>query len=183
MSQPKSQQLAALLEEVNLLRADLKHFWAGDNEHVLHEGAGGVLAVIAANGGKTVPQIAKARGTSRQNIQILVNRLKQKGFVEIIENPAHKRSALVRLTQFGLEAKKQFQLTESRFLEALLGNFSEQELVSTTEALHKLRRLTSGQHDKPRALRPSRTARRREPTKPQLSLIEEEEPGLPVNLL
>src|SRR5215471_1342535 len=88
------ERLEALLVEVNGLANRLK----ADSRAALPSASRAALQLLQRHGPQTVPQIARARFSSRQNIQILINRLQQEGLVEIISNPQHKRSALVRLT-------------------------------------------------------------------------------------
>jgi DNA-binding MarR family transcriptional regulator len=64
-------------------------------------GAFGFLRSLALLGPLTVPQIAEMRPTSRQRMQRLADELAAEGLVEFIENPRHRRSRLVRLTQAG----------------------------------------------------------------------------------
>src|SRR6266404_8431927 len=45
-----------------------------------------ILQVLERSGNQSVPQIASTRNTSRQNIQIVVNRLKREGCVELRQN-------------------------------------------------------------------------------------------------
>jgi MarR family len=62
---------------------------------------GGVLRGLRRHSAQTVPNMARMRPVSRQHIQELVNRLHATGLVEFEENPAHRRSHLVRLTLNG----------------------------------------------------------------------------------
>jgi DNA-binding MarR family transcriptional regulator len=64
-------------------------------------GAFGFMRSLSLLGPLTVPQIAEMRPTSRQRMQRLANELAAKGLVEFIDNPKHRRSKLVRLTQKG----------------------------------------------------------------------------------
>src|SRR3989304_186166 len=64
-------------------------------------GAFGFMRSLALIGPLTVPQIAQMRPTSRQRMQRLAEELATEGLVEFIENPRHRRSELVRLTQKG----------------------------------------------------------------------------------
>jgi DNA-binding MarR family transcriptional regulator len=61
----------------------------------------GLLRHLDRGGGKTVPQMARGRQVSRQYVQTQVNRFAEKGLVEFVANPAHRRSPLVRLTGKG----------------------------------------------------------------------------------
>jgi DNA-binding MarR family transcriptional regulator len=64
-------------------------------------GAFGFMRSLSLLGPLTVPQIAEMRPTSRQRMQRLANELAAEGLVEFIDNPKHRRSKLVRLTQKG----------------------------------------------------------------------------------
>ena len=61
----------------------------------------GLLHGLKVEGPKTVPQIARARPVSRQRIQKLANEMADEGLIEFFDNPAHKRSKLLRLTPKG----------------------------------------------------------------------------------
>jgi DNA-binding MarR family transcriptional regulator len=131
----------ALLVEVNGLANRLK---ATDPRVAIPSASRAALQVLQRYGPQTVPQIARARFSSRQNIQILINRLKEEGLVEFVGNPDHKRSALVRLTNRGQVAIAQATVEESRLSTELLPSFSQTELSYATEVLNKLRKLLDG---------------------------------------
>src|SRR3982074_3012640 len=59
-------------------------------------GAGGM-----AGWALPVPQIARRMGLTRQAVQASVNRLLREGLVEAVENPDHRRSPLIRMTELG----------------------------------------------------------------------------------
>ena len=54
-----------------------------------------------AGGAMTVPQIAKLKGVTRQHIQLLADALVAAGLAAVKENPAHRRSSLIALTEKG----------------------------------------------------------------------------------
>src|SRR5271157_4254637 len=62
----------------------------------------GILRGLRRHGAQTVPNLARLRPVSRQHVQELVNRLRKVELVEFAENPAHKRSQLVKLTLKGV---------------------------------------------------------------------------------
>jgi DNA-binding MarR family transcriptional regulator len=64
-------------------------------------GAFGFMRSLALLGPLTVPQIAEMRPTSRQRMQRLADELAAEGLVQLIDNPKHRRSKLVRLTRKG----------------------------------------------------------------------------------
>lgn len=61
----------------------------------------GMMHSLKWGGPQTVPQIARARPVSRQRIQKLADEMAAEGLIEFVDNPAHKRSKLVRLTAKG----------------------------------------------------------------------------------
>jgi len=61
----------------------------------------GVLELILLDGPGTVPNMARARRASRQHIQQQVDALLERSFVERRDNPAHKRSSVIALTDRG----------------------------------------------------------------------------------
>lgn len=73
----------------------------------LHRGLGitaamrAVIEALHEGGEQTVPAIARAKGVTRQHIQVLVNDLVAAGLVATRANPADGRSPLVALTGGG----------------------------------------------------------------------------------
>ena len=66
------------------------------NQGEMSGGLRGMLRCLRRDGPQSVPQLARSRDVSRQHIQMLVNRLEEEGYVELVENPAHKRSQIGR---------------------------------------------------------------------------------------
>ncbi|PSB15241.1 MarR family transcriptional regulator [filamentous cyanobacterium CCP1] len=65
------------------------------------EGYWSVLRLLKVNGAQTVPQIARYRYVPRQSVQKLANEMLKDGVIEFVNNPAHRRSKLMRLTPKG----------------------------------------------------------------------------------
>ena len=154
-------------------------------------GGKSILQTLAQAGSQTVPQIARRRSSSRQNIQVLINRLESDGWVEFVENPAHKRSDLVRLTERGRALLTAANEREATFLAGLLKHTSEAEVLSAGELLMRLRQLLEGRTPAPVARSPKQKiirAQQRDQDavakqpKPE-SEPEQIEDGLPLNLL
>lgn len=62
----------------------------------------------------TVPAIARRLGQARQSVQRIVNELAAEGLVELADNPAHARSALVVLSPAGTSVTAElFDATEA----------------------------------------------------------------------
>ena len=65
------------------------------------QGTWGFLRSLRLEGPLTVPQLARARPVARQYIQKMADELAAGGLIEFIDNPAHRRSRLMRLTKKG----------------------------------------------------------------------------------
>jgi DNA-binding MarR family transcriptional regulator len=65
------------------------------------EGYWSILNLLKVNGPQTVPQLARYRYVPRQSVQKLANEMLKDGVIELANNPAHKRSKLLRLTPKG----------------------------------------------------------------------------------
>jgi DNA-binding MarR family transcriptional regulator len=137
-----SQGLKELFSEVVALSIRLRTAAPTANgEDTLAAGGLSVLRVLKEHGAQTVPQIARLRGTSRQNIQILVNKLKAEACIAPSLNPAHKRSVLVELTGAGQELLALAVGQEASFLTGLASAVSAAEVESATSLLRQLRQL------------------------------------------
>ncbi|PYJ05924.1 MAG: hypothetical protein DME25_07550 [Verrucomicrobia bacterium] len=100
-----------------------------------------ILQILDRHGPQSVPQVARIRGTSRQNIQILVNRLEGQGSVEFRANAAHKRSNLVGLTDQGRVELGATARQEGELLESISSQLSGTEMRVAARLLGRLRGL------------------------------------------
>jgi len=98
-----------------------------------------VLEHILRHGPTSVPQVARARGVTRQHIQELVNRLLAERLVKTEPNPAHKRSPLVALTGQGSTLIERVLSREAHDLRRLDASLVDTAIVETTQTLRKLR--------------------------------------------
>ena len=71
-----------------------------------------------AEAARTVPQIARRMGMTRQGVQRVADLLVDEGLVACVRNPDHARSPLLRLTAHGRRVEQQ------------LGDVAEAELVA-----------------------------------------------------
>ena len=197
MNVSKTSQIEALFAEVNAvairLRGGLSLIGREDGY------SGGVSAVLEALGGdgpRTVPGVARERGTSRQNIQVVVNRLKEAGLVVLEGNPAHKRSALVRLTEQGKSALHQIRQAGNRRLEGLSAQIREEDLACARRVLSQIRQSLVGrgeneidlEHSSPRPSRSlgeteTKEGRRRYRKPPVVEESTSDAEDFPLNLL
>lgn len=89
-----------------------------------------VLEYLALHGPTAVPAIARSRHVTRQHVQALVNGLLDLRLVSRDRNPAHRRSALVRLTPQGRKTIDRMRLRERRL-------FDDLELATRSDDLRR----------------------------------------------
>jgi DNA-binding MarR family transcriptional regulator len=106
-------------------------------------------------GERTVPEMARARPVSRQYVQYLVNRLLEDGFVELVPNPSHKRSRLVRLTPSGRRFLYGVQRREVALLAEVGIDVPGEDLRRAAEVLHRLREVFAGEQVRRLLARPN----------------------------
>ena len=101
--------------------------------------ATGVLALLQRRPGLTVPQLARQRGTSRQNIQVLVDRLSEAGHVQHVANPDHVRSERLQLTPAGKRSLTAANAHRTVLLGKLVPHVTGQELRTCLSVMKRLR--------------------------------------------
>ena len=137
--------LDEVLDQVRLLW----HVLAQTTER-LHEGESvtlgmrAVLEFLARHGPTAVPEIARSRQVTRQHIQALVNDLLELRLVSLDDNPAHRRSALVRLTAEGQRAIDRMRRRERQFLERLELEARPDDLRRAATTLSAVRKALGG---------------------------------------
>lgn len=98
-----------------------------------------VLEFLHRHGPTTVPDIARARGVSRQHIQTQVNDLDAAGMVEAIANPNHLRSRLIALTTRGVDTIESALDHERCTLSPVLESIPNADVVAATTTLRSVR--------------------------------------------
>lgn len=86
----------------------------------------------------TVPDIARRYQVSRQHVQVTVNRLLDQELVINVENPRHKRSSLLRLTQNGREKFAAIRRHEGALLDEIFAGLNPEEVAATRRTLETL---------------------------------------------
>jgi len=99
----------------------------------------GLLKGVEMLGPQTVPQMAYVRNVSRQYIQTIVNQLQSAGLVEIIPNPLHRRSGIVKLTPHGERFLTLITEKEKKLLSGLTIEIGDDNLRQTVEVLQKIK--------------------------------------------
>ena len=99
----------------------------------------GVMIDLLQGSAQTVPTLARKRPVSRQHIQGVVNGLLADDWVELLDNPAHKRSKLVSLTTSGRETITRMLSLESDLLQHLDMDPTPGEMAQAAELLRQAR--------------------------------------------
>lgn len=140
-----AKKLYAVIRDIrlcfNLLRAraDEMHKDLGVNASMR-----AVMESLAGGDERTVPEIARSRGVSRQHIQVIVNALTEANLIKARDNPDDKRTFLVSLTEQGRAVFGEIQKREAVELRVLSETFSTDELKVTLNTLQKLSDLMKG---------------------------------------
>ena len=130
-----------VIDEVRLLwNALVRRGEALHADEPLTMGMRAILEFLLRNGPTTVPDVARRRGVTRQHVQALVNPLLEEGLVEAVENPAHRRSPLMRLTARGERTIRRMRRREAAVLDEADPGLSRGELQRTASALRRIRR-------------------------------------------
>ena len=101
-----------------------------------------ILEHITDHGPMTVPQISAAKNVTRQHIQTGVDDLAKRGLVTLVDNPHHKRSRRVALTEPGNAAFNIIRDRETELLIQLAARFDSAQLKNAADIVAKLRRET-----------------------------------------
>jgi len=83
----------------------------------------------------SVPDIARKYQVSRQHAQFTVNSLIDKGVVIAVENPRHRRSALMKLTRSGRSLFSAVLEQDKRAVRRLFTNVTHKDAVTTRKIL------------------------------------------------
>ena len=105
------------------------------------------LVALARSGPQTVAQLARGRAQSRQRIQPLVNSLMREGLLDLVDNPAHRRSPLVVLTPAGRRASRRVIEAEAALLAQLRVDVPARRIAAAVAVLREVRLALTSQMD------------------------------------
>lgn len=147
---PEEAELHAAVDELTMTAALLYFRMRKAAEEMLGEGEQSsgrrsVLKGLVKAGPQTVPQMARLRAVSRQHIQKLINGLLTDGLVELIDNPAHKRSKLVQITAAGQSIAEATSLREAAILPELARGLALEDIQTATRVLEQLKAAFEGE--------------------------------------
>ena len=98
-----------------------------------------LLRALQRYGPRTVPALARARSLRRQTIQPVVDALAAEGLVELIDNPDHATSRLVRITAKGEHIVAHLDRTDRGLLSAIGARIPRADIVTTARTLRLFR--------------------------------------------
>jgi DNA-binding MarR family transcriptional regulator len=101
-----------------------------------------VVGALAASGPRTVPQVARSLGISRQAVQRLADDLAARGLTDWEDNPDHRRARLMHLTEAGRSAYGQALHRKGLWAQALSEGLTPAWLAVATELLGLMSRRT-----------------------------------------
>ena len=87
---------------------------------------------------RTVSQISRVMGLTRQSVQRSVNIMKDDGLVELVKNPDHQTSPLVRMTSKGESAFRNVMGLQTEWSNALGQRLKVDELKVAVRVLKSL---------------------------------------------
>jgi DNA-binding MarR family transcriptional regulator len=187
---PETGALDLLLTEVTSLANQLRRTVVVSGQS-LGPGEAAVVELLEKSGPMSVPNIARQRHTSRQNIQVVVNRLEKEGLVAFSENPAHQRSPLVQLCAAAITVSGESRTRRSEVQKNLVQGYSEEELRAACVLLERIRvslrqqQAASGKSAQPRTLvrQWQDSVRERVRQKDERDISDPAEEEMPISLL
>lgn len=139
MNRRQQEEFYALALAVRRLFHKLGHGVAAlHHDSDVSVGMRAVLESVIDGGPQTVPHMARVRPVTRQHIQALVNALLDGGYVEYVDNPAHRRSKLVSPTAKGEAEFRALREHENHAFRALPIEPTSAELEAATAVLRTL---------------------------------------------
>ncbi|MFZ4266062.1 MarR family winged helix-turn-helix transcriptional regulator [Streptomyces arboris] len=85
-----------------------------------------------------VAGIARAMGITRQSVQRIADLLVGRGLAEYVENPAHRRAKLLRVTAAGREAVSRITPSHAEFAARLAAELGAEGFAETVGVLERL---------------------------------------------
>ena len=87
---------------------------------------------------RTMAQIGRDMGVTRQSVRRSVGLLRSKGFAELRHNPDHQRAKLVALTPHGIQALDQVTRRHAVWANQLAWDFDQDQLCRVCETMQTL---------------------------------------------
>jgi DNA-binding MarR family transcriptional regulator len=141
MSVSRGYALYEVLREVRpLVLNSVRVVEAAGRADGLTVGMRAVLEELASLGSATVPALASRLELARQGVQRHVNDLLALGYVAARDNPAHRRSVLIRMTPAGAGVFSRLRDDELRHLGEMAPECGDAEIAAAVKVLRALNR-------------------------------------------
>jgi len=105
-----------------------------------------VLEFLDQHQPQTVSNMAREKNVSRQHIQTLVNDLLTLNLVKSHENPAHKRSPLMSMTEQGKKLFMKIIRDEAKVLASMASEFSGKNVSTSIRTLKSMHQYLQSEH-------------------------------------
>ena len=97
-----------------------------------------ILEELVELGDRSVPDLARAKGVTRQHVQVMANELLSFGLAAARANPAHRRSPLLYPTQAGRRVFEAMRSRENRLLQAVVERLPSGRLSGVAAILREI---------------------------------------------
>lgn len=94
---------------------------------------------------RTLPQIARRMGTTRQGVRRVADLLVEHGFGEYRSSPDHARAKVLACTERGHEAIRRIASVQRPWADRLAAELDDEDLATTLRTMHLLVELLEGQ--------------------------------------
>jgi DNA-binding MarR family transcriptional regulator len=106
-----------------------------------------VLELVLARGPMTVPQVARDVGVTRQSVQALVDAGAARGLVTLTDNPSHRRSRFITVTEHGRQTFADVHRRELANLDRVTADLDLADLALCARVLAVLAERVRRLHD------------------------------------
>jgi DNA-binding MarR family transcriptional regulator len=138
------QALRELVLEVFRLNGALLRHGAALTAPVEQSQARWQVIGAVAEATRTVPQIARRMGMSRQSVQRVADLLAQDGILRLETNPDHVRSPLLRLTPKGEQIEAELTALSEEWAAEIAADLPRRELEEAVKVVRKVTRKLDG---------------------------------------
>lgn len=97
------------------------------------------ISHLLQGGAMTISDLAFDRGVSRQSVQVAISALVELGYIRFVDNPRHKRSKLLHVTELGRTRFQAAQKAEHDVLKSVFPDLGEEDVEATTRVLLSIR--------------------------------------------
>lgn len=86
----------------------------------------------------TINELAEVMGSSHQNVKQIVNKLEEKGFLNVYQDEEDRRKLRIKTTEKKRQFGERYQAQEQEFLDRFYDGIKEEEITVVLEVLLKL---------------------------------------------